>query len=373
MRGKVRSSNRSSSARGRLRLPALLVAAVAAVTTAACTTSVGGQAEQQAGGASSGVSAPQGTGPGGPGTTGKQPTKPCSSATPEQLSGANTVTSAPATPGTETVLPQSNTEIAFGSEGSWKNGLRLAVSKPVTYTPSQPAGDAGRGEPVVITADLTNGSDDEVSGALDVTVISAGRPATALTDAELDNALINLAPGKRQQLRLGFRVVDRNDVFVVVSPGYSFQPLTFSAGAPPKQEAFRPSAVPEDKVARRCFGQSFVAADGLRLAVNAEPAQPVGAAAGDTGYRWVKVTVVVTNLSTVGQQVSLQPEVENTGAKATPFKDPSAGIGDSAGGWLPPGRRVAFVQGYKMRTGGVVTVALGDPANSDNTVIWSDS
>lgn len=363
MLGKVWQDKRRPSAAPPRRLAATLVLAASVGT--ACTTSVGGQ--------------PAGTGAAAGGSTGPQASatagaRPCTLATPEQLPGAGTASSPPPTPGTGTVTRQSPAELAFGKRGDWKNGLQLTVSAPVAYTPSQPLGNDGTGTPVAISMELTNGSDEAVSGALDVEVVSAERPAGSLTDADLDTALIDVAPGKRQQLRLGFRVLDPKNVSVVVTPGADYQRLVFS-GAPSAEPptSFRPSAVPDDNVVRRCFGQGFVAANGIRVAVTLEPADPIGAVAGDTDYRWMKVTMAATNLSTTGQSVSLQPEVENTGAKAVPFDNPAAGIGDSAGGWLPPGRRVAYVQGYKMRSGGVVTVALPDPANSDHTVIWSDS
>lgn len=119
---------------------------------------------------------------------------------------------------------------AFGEEGSYENGLAVAVSTPVAYSPSDTASVAHGTQSIQVTITLTNNTSDILELFPMGSVVSAGVSADQIFD--IANGIGTapsdpILPGNSISWNEAFAVVDVNDVQYTLEASFEYTPLIF--------------------------------------------------------------------------------------------------------------------------------------------------
>jgi hypothetical protein len=122
----------------------------------------------------------------------------------------------------------------FGDAFEWNNDLRITVSAPSPYTPTDSA-VGGEGAPAAVRLEVTvtNGSDAEYDPAeFFATAQSGSAEAEEIYDGAggLDGApYTTVPPGGSITFPIGFGVTDPADLVVQISPGFDYDVALFTS------------------------------------------------------------------------------------------------------------------------------------------------
>ena len=118
----------------------------------------------------------------------------------------------------------------FGDAYTWENGLKVAISTPKSFKPSEYASAEGEGKPLVFTVTITNGTKEDFDPALfSTTASSDGAEATSIFDSAkgVEPPMTSVKPGKTVTFKIGFTVLNAKDITMDVSPGFEYEAKTF--------------------------------------------------------------------------------------------------------------------------------------------------
>ncbi|MCJ1710365.1 hypothetical protein MT344_04100 [Clavibacter michiganensis subsp. phaseoli] len=123
-----------------------------------------------------------------------------------------------------------STNSVFGETYTYTDGLSVTIGAPQPLTPGEYA--ATGEEPNFLSFDVTvvNGTDGNYDPALFyVTLQSANAEAGGVYDVDINNnPQTSLLPGREVTWKIGYGVLDTNDLVMEVTPGVEYQSRIFT-------------------------------------------------------------------------------------------------------------------------------------------------
>jgi hypothetical protein len=146
---------------------------------------------------------------------------------PTALSGAPSA--APSASAPPTAVPRNNP--AFGDTVTYKDGLKVSVSAPTPYTPTQYAVGATEASNVVFTVTITNGSASNYDPTFAVSSASSGGSAASqIFDNPIDDQPDAVVPpGQSITFHVGFSIADPNQIVFQQSVNFSDADAVFQS------------------------------------------------------------------------------------------------------------------------------------------------
>lgn len=264
-------------------------------------------------------------------------------------------------------------QVAFGSKITWTNGVTALVSKPASFTARNTTRQPRGARAVKYSVTITNGSREPITSILLSGVVSGGFSCESVVDSAsgVGDAQLSVEPGKTATLTLGCWAKDPADVVVQLRPDQPFDVAWVSSTGPQKPRSVAASKEAEGDEAERKFGDTFVYASGISVAVRTRSAVPVGAVAGD-GTTYLAVEGTFTNNTDTPFRLSgWSPKVFDGDAAAETFYNERDFIGPASGLYLLPGRSLTLAQGAILKQPDKISVTSRDPSYEGPTITWT--
>lgn len=264
-------------------------------------------------------------------------------------------------------------QVTFGAKITWTNGVTALVSKPADFTPENTTRQPRGARALKYTVTITNGSREPITSILLSGVISGGFSCEPVIDSAsgVGDPQLSVEPGKTATVTLGCWAKDPADVVVQLRPDQPFDVAWVSATGTQKPRSVAASKEAESDEAERKFGDTFVYASGISVAVRTRSAVPVGAVAGDdTTYLAVEGTFT-NNTDTPFRLSGWSPKVFDGDAAAETFYNQRDFIGPVSGLYLLPGRSLTLAQGVIMKQPDKISVTSRDPSYEGPTITWT--
>ncbi|RKW71731.1 DUF1942 domain-containing protein [Galactobacter caseinivorans] len=156
-----------------------------------------------------------------------------SGGTVEKSGADNASQSQAAKDSTTSAAPEAGSESSdpkLGDAYTWENGMKIAVSKPKKFKPSEYAMADVQGKPQVFTVTVTNGTEEDFKPViLSLSASSGGSEAEQIFDSSqgVEMPTTTVKPGKTVTYKVAFDVEDPDDITMDVSPGFEYDSKTF--------------------------------------------------------------------------------------------------------------------------------------------------
>lgn len=123
----------------------------------------------------------------------------------------------------------------FGDTYEWDNGLKMTVSEPEPFKPSESAAGAEDAslEAVLFTISVENASSEPFDPTIImVSAASGGQEGSMIIDSAqnvMGSPTTTVPAGRSVEFKLGFAVADPDDIIMDVTPGFEYDSATYTS------------------------------------------------------------------------------------------------------------------------------------------------